>query len=258
MTYITHDDHLALLSAESDHLNGGAALQGVYRRLLALHKSIAPRMHKHGIELYPVGEGPHAVMADSTAATHETAVLSVIYMRPRSSARVIEDIMGLDAMHRDSGIDPRRHPVIELRLTPHDFTIELVASPDAWYDQQNLIGKLRVEEHRNTLYQMLRDFDANYSLGFWAGLHLDEMHVGSQQMPPPRVLFQWLETLAAESDYFRVGAWYEPDDERLSEDHLAREVYHRVRELHQVYTFMAWSSNNDFSKFYRRSLVRSR
>ena len=50
--------------------------------------------------------------------------------------------MGKESGAQTGDVDTYRHPVIELRLTPDQFAIELILSPYAWLDQQNLIGKL--------------------------------------------------------------------------------------------------------------------
>ena len=65
-------------------------------------------------------------------------------------------------------------------------------------------------------------------------------------------------TFAASRDYLRIGAWYDIEDERLDEANIVNEVYHRIRELHQIYDFIAWTSNNDFIKFYKKTLAKVR
>lgn len=257
MAYFTYSDHKALLSADinTTGLDSGS-LQGIYRRLHSLHKATDSRLHKHGVDLHiAYAKG---IAGQSVASSHDEVVMTLGYMRSPASARTVEGIMGRDGLGNTGGIDPRRHPVIEIRLTPHAFTIELVVSPHAWQDQQNFIGKMSVEEHRDTLFDMLHAFEGEYILGFWGGLNVDDMHISTGHLPPARVLHEWIGTFSASRDYLRVGAWYDIEDERLDEERITAEIYHRVRELHELYEFLAWTSNNDFIKFYNRTLVKSR
>ncbi len=257
MSYFTREDHLALLSADvNDHYDESGGVQGIYRRLLSLHKSISSRLHKHGVELHPAY--PKAVAGNSAAASSDDVVMSLAYMRPPSNARTIEGIMGRDELTTSGEIDPRRHPVIEIRLTPHAFTVELVVSPMARQDQKNFAGKLFVDEHRAALFEMLYDSDTEYVLGFWNGLNVDDMHINTGHLPPARVLHEWIGTFAAGRDYLRIGAWYDAGDERLNEHNIVNEVYQRVRELYQIYEFIGWTSNNDFIQFYQRTLAKVR
>lgn len=257
MASFTQTDHMALLSAD---INSGAfdrgSLQGIYRRLLSIHKVTATRLHNHGIDLHPAYR--NIVTGESAGSGQPETVMSLTYMRPLSTARTVEGIMGRDGLQSAHNIDPRRHPVIEVRITPHAFAIELVVSPHAWHDQQNLIGKLSVDEHRHTLFALFNQFAADYVLGFWGGLNVDDMHISTGHLPPLRVFSEWMGTLSASRDYFRVGVWYDVEDERLHEGVFMNEIYQRVRELSEVYDFLAWTSNNDFIKFYTRTLVKVR
>lgn len=252
MTYFTRHDHLAMLSAEAGSLEAEGTLQRVYQQLVRLHKGIYPRLRKSGIELHANNNQGMLVSGHSAASTYPVQAMTLAYLRPQAKAHVVEGIMGRD---QTAPIEAHRHPVIELRLTSDGFVIELVVSPYAWCDQQNLIGKMTLDQHRNSLYSLLASFDADYTLGFWGGLHLDDMHLTTEQLPPPRVLYEWLATFAAERDWLRVGVWYGIEDERLDADHIHSEVYDRIRDLYRLYDFIAWTSNNNFHSFYKRSLV---
>lgn len=257
MTYFKRSDHMALLSADLDSgsLDSGS-IQGIYRRLLALHRATETRLHNHGIDLHPAYRG--VVSGGTVASDHAETGMCITYMRPAASARIVEGIMGRDGLAAPRDIDPRRHPVIEIRLTPHAVTVELLVSPHAWHDQQNFVGKLSVEEHRASLYAMFRAFTADYVLGFWGGLNVDDMHISTGHLPPLRVFSEWMGTLSASRDYFRLGVWYDIEDERLQEDRIHGELYQRMRELNELYDFLAWTSNNDFIQFYKRTLVKTR
>ena len=160
--------------------------------------------------------------------------------------------MGREAAGTSIELEARRHPVIELRLTPQYYSVELVLSPDAWWDQRNLLGKLSVERHRNTFYKLLQKLDDQARLGFWGGIHLSEMHLTVEKLTHVQMLAEWMETFAVGKDWFRAGIWYEIGHTALSEEQIAEETLRQVRALYPLYEQILWSSDNNFHRFYHK------
>jgi hypothetical protein len=253
MSYFSQDTYLALLSPTASPLDP-SGMQQVSQRLIDLHKVVYPRMRKYGLDLHSAYT---LLRGESSAAPHNGSALTLTYLRSGSQAAVVEGIMGRDHVNEEQVV-ARRHPCIELRLTPHGLTVELVVSPDAWYDQQNFAGKLTVAQHRDAFFRALARLGAGYRVGFWGGLHLDDMHLNAGQLPPTRVLNEWFNTFAPGRDWLRVGYWYAPEDSALSADNIANELFNRVRDLSAIYNFVAWTSNNDFHIFYKRAAAAMR
>lgn len=251
MSYFTPEDHMTLLSVQANGFTGEAGLQRVHNRLLDLHSALYSRLRKYNIDLHADIPKPNTIQFQSVAGPFEVETMALVYMRPTSQAHVVEGIIGRNTQNSSLLIELQRHPVIELRLTPYAFTVELVIAPQAWYDQQNLAGKLTIPEHRATFHKILSQMTATYCIGFWGGLHLDNMHFSTNKLPPARVLLEWMDTFAAGRDWIRVGAWYQPGNPALAEDTILNTVFDHVRELSALYTFAAWSSNNNFHSFYK-------
>ena len=164
---------------------------------------------------------------------------------------LVERLMGRDGSDMSANVDIYRHPVIELRITPENFAIELIMSPLAWWDQRNLIGKLSVDRHHETLRGFLQHIDGDYRFGFWDGTELSDMHLTSRQLLRGNILNEWMSTFADGQDWLRVGVWYEPEDPALSTENILNETVQRVVALYKLYNFMLWTSNNNFQSFYR-------
>lgn len=248
MTYFTVAQHAALLSVDAGAQGFEAELQSAYHRLLDLHAHLYPRLRKHGFNLH-TDAFPTAVPMASVTSSAGEATLAMGFMRSQTQAQVIENRMG-----REGEIDPRRHPVIELRLTPHSFAVELVVAPDAWLDQQNFYGKLMIDQHRSAFIKMLLKLQEDYSFGFWSGVEQGDMHLSTRRMPQARILNEWLSTFAPGRDYLRLGRWYDLTDDTLSETSAVSEVFEHIRQFNAFYDFIAWTSNNNFIDFYERNL----
>lgn len=256
MTYFTQNDHMALLSVEANRQGGEAGVQAVYQRMQELHRVLLPRLRKAGIDLHANVTVTKEVSNATTTCTPYSEVMTLSYMRSRSNAQIVENIMGRDALNSSGDIEAQRHPVIEIRLTPDSFVVEFVVSPDARCDQENIVGKISVQEHRVTLYKLLRNLGKNYRLGFWRGAHLDDdMHLRADQLPPAHVVFQWLDTFAAGRDWFRVGAWYTPESDELGKDQIVDTIFNHIKDLYAIHEFVSWTSNNNFRKFYERTVT---
>ena len=128
--------------------------------------------------------------------------------------------------------------------------VELLMAPDAWWDQQNLLGKLSVIRHKQDFYASLKNFGGNYRLGFWKGVHLSEMHLKAAHFQHIRIIDEWMSTFQANADWFRLGIWYDFDSEFLEEDHIVDELMKQIRLLYSLYMDIRWSSDNNFREFY--------
>src|SRR5690606_14011632 len=97
----------------------------------------------------------------------------VTYLRSQSQIEVIERMMGCEGR----AINLRRHPVIELRQTHEGIALELIISPDAWWDQRNFVAKLSIKEQSRAFRRLLASVSSDFVIGFWQGIHLDEQHI---------------------------------------------------------------------------------
>lgn len=214
-------------------------IQVTFDSLLAVHSRLYARFRKSDLNLQAL-TGCRSVTDPQRAETYVVA-----YTRPETEARIVESLMGRDVP--GTAIDVYRHPVIELRATNDGLAIELVISKDAWLDQENLLGKLSIDRHRLAFRKMLYNLSGDYRLGFWRGTHLDDMHLTSSQLAHPTVFDQWMSTFSPRQDWFRIGMWYEKP---VPSDELARDLFTRTQELYQIYTFAAWTGNNNYRDFY--------
>ncbi len=244
--YFTHHDHEALASQPARNT------AEVKDKFAELHRTLYRRMRDQNYDLHPHWDKAQQICARSATCSGEIQGLSVPYLRSREHGLLVERLMGRDSA--DASGDIYRHPVIELRITPEHFSIELIMAPLAWWDQRNLIGKLTVARHRETLRSILQHIDGDYRFGFWDGTHLSDMHLTSRQLQRGTILDEWMGTFADGQDWLRVGAWYEPEDPALNSDNILNEVVHRLVALQKLYTFMLWTSNNNFQTFYRKVL----
>jgi hypothetical protein len=230
----------------------------VYNRLMSLHEAIHPRVRNHNLDLHPRWQKSSIVSQESAASPDDHNSWALTYFRSREQAEMVERLMGKDRVAINGNVETYRHPVIEFRYTPQHFAIELILSPYAWWDQQNFVGKLELPAHRETLRTLLRGLDPNYRFGFWHGSDLDDMHLTVGQLLRGRVLEEWVDTFAERLDWLRLGKWYDVEDPILETNHFYVEAFETVKSLHSLYTFILWTSNNNFHGFYekRRRQVR--
>lgn len=256
MTYFTKDDHQAVLSLEATSTQASSAIERVHTRMVDLQRRLSSRLKQHDIRIYPNPLVPGGVSQRSSAAPFLSAVMAAGFMRSAAQSLTVERILGLDEGCDNPDTKPYLHPTIEVRLTPDHLVVELIVAPDARYDQENFAGKLTVQQHRMALFEMLSNLQSNYYLGFWSGVHLDEMHLETDNLPPQRILLEFLDTFAAGRDMLRVGYWYNAEDEALNEHSILDAVFQNMRELHELYTFLLWTSDNNFHSFYKKVATR--
>jgi len=255
MSYFTREHHNAILAMSADDYTG---MEQVSNRLINLHKNLYSRLQTAGVHLHPLAGVSTVVTHGSATTTKKADALSIPYSRSEADALNVERVMGYADVATKDEIEIRKHAVIELRITPEHFVVELVVGPNAWYDQQNFVGKFTVKEHRKALYKMLSDLGPDHYFGFWSGIYPDDMHLTTGKLPPPRILYEFIETFAAGRDYVRLGRWYEAGDETLTEADIEATVFQRMRELYQVYEYLLWTSNNNFHKFYEKAITERR
>lgn len=249
MSYFTVQNHMALTAG---HGQADEAFQAAYNKLLELHNAVYPRLRNHGVDLHPRWQKASVVVQESAAALEQSSALVLPYFRSREQAEMVERLMGKENIAQSGGVDTFRHPVIELRLTPYSFAIELILSPYAWWDQQNFIGKLELPHHRATFRQILMEMDGDYCFGFWQGLELSEMHLCNAQLRRGNILDEWMNTFADGQDWLRVGRWYEPEASALHPSYITSEVLNTIKSLNRLYHFLLWTSNNNFQDFYEK------
>ncbi|GAB4516131.1 MAG: hypothetical protein OHK0046_20870 [Anaerolineae bacterium] len=248
MTYFTQDDHKTVLLVRSHP--GDTTLERVSKRMDDLHRKLHSRIKQYSLMLTPFPES--GLSNHTNTSPLPTDTMSLVYSRTPAEALTVERIIGRETQHHTE-TQIFLHPTLEVRLLPTHLAVELVVAPDARYDQQNFVGKLSLHQHRDTFFRVLSRLGSGFMLGFWAGNHLDSMHLNTEQLPPARILFEYLDTFAAGRDYFRVGRWYDPQDAALGEDLIVNEIFQRLRQLYTVYDFLRWTSDNNFHSFYQKS-----
>lgn len=248
MSYFTSADYDALTATNSQ-----ASCHEVREKFLNLHFALRDKMRLQDWDLHPHSQKSQIVSHVTSATTAELdTTLTLAYFRPVEQAKVVESLMGLDHMSGATDIQPYRHPAIEVRLSPQQFVVELVVSPMAWWDQRNFIGKIELQRHQDALRHLLYRLDGDYRFGFWGGEELGDMHLTTWQLLHGRVLGEWMDTFADGQDWLRLGVWYEPENSRLSENHIVHELTTRIGELYNVYEFLLWTSNNNYHDFYHK------
>ncbi len=245
--YFTSEDLIALNTMPNHDV------QGVADKFYELHRLFFRRMRDHNWDLHPHWDKSSMITLLSAASSTEIKGLALPYLRSKEQRQLVERLMGREGHGTATSSDIHRHPVIELRVTPTHFAIELILSPFSWWDQRNLLGKLAVDRHRQTLRTLFGEMDGDFRFGFWEGTELSDMHLTSRQVLRGNVLDEWMGTFSDGQDWLRVGVWYEPDHAALKTDAILGEVVKRFAWLHRLYTFMLWTSNNNFQSFYRGS-----
>ena len=229
-------------------------VQAAYQKLVSIHQFLFPHIESTLLTLRKNGSGNTPVVSFESAACRDTHdVLTLRYSRTAAQSIRVEHFMGRDEVCSPRDVEMHRHPAIEIRITPEYFVMELVVSGDAWYDQQNLMGKLSVDRHRQHFYELIQELDGDYYLGFWSGVDLSDMHIYEEIMKYPRVLNEWLSTFSPEKDNFRLGVWYKNDSEHLSDENLPDELLHQIKSLIPIYEFLLWTSENNYREFFTKA-----
>lgn len=251
MGFFSADNLNELNQVDAQAIFQSAGLQAAAQRLSQLHQRLYAQMRMYNLDLHLITPEQAAVVAASVSTVENGRALCVAYLRTRGQAVTVERLMGREEVASMHAVDAHRHPVIELRVTATALALELILSPDAWWDQQNLLGKLKVARHRQEFYLLLRDLTVAYRMGFWEGTHLSEMHLTAHQFQHPRIMDEWMSTFEPGADWWRVGIWYPFDDDGLQEGRIVDELVPHVRRLYAMYEHLRWTSDNNFREFYR-------
>jgi hypothetical protein len=251
MVFFTEEDTTVLVQS-AKQLIGDSGFHRLNSKLLDLHQSLQSRIRNHNFFIQPHSTQSQVIQHESAAGRAESKVLTISYFRPSEEAMLVERLMGRELIDANQNGDTRFHPVIEMRLTPDHFVVELILAPDAWWDQENFVGKLSIRRHRNAFYKLIHEMDGDFRLGFWNGTHLSDMHLRTGQLAWTRALDEWMATFEEGRDWFRVGFWYDIDDPNLEPETIVRDVFGRIAALYKLYSFLLWTSNNDFHDVYQR------
>lgn len=243
MGYFSKENIQAIASNASD-------TKQVAEKLSALHTSLFEQIQLKNIDLHILNADAGIVRTKTVSHINEDKLLAVQYTRLGANAIHVERLMGREEVTTADKTRIELHPVIELRLSEAGLALEFIISPDAWWDQQNLKGKLSVPRHRHEFYSMLMELQAEYCMGFWTGIHLSDMHLTGKYFQHPRILDEWLGTFHPNADWFRIGVWYDIDDEHLSEDSIVDELFKQVQTLYPLYHYFLWTSDNNFRDFF--------
>ena len=154
MALFSNENHTAVENVAADEVNDLPMVENSVEKLAQLHEQLQLQITNHGLDLHPA-HSDNNVVFESASTSSKNGMISLQYMRSRSQAVRVERLMGRDDTS-NNGTDSRRHPVIEVRLTPEHLTVELILSPYAWWDQQNFIGKASIERHRKNLFDLLK------------------------------------------------------------------------------------------------------
>jgi hypothetical protein len=254
MTYFFSGDHQALVTTPGQVVNAGPELQRVYSKFFSLHTALYPRIRNHGLDLHPRWQKQSVVSPETAATLAPTSSIALTYFRSREQAEMVERRAGKEYRTPNTSAEAFRHPVIELRITLDYVAIELVLSPYAAWDQKNLIGKLEIPQHRSAFKKIVGALEPEYRLGFWDGIHLDDMHLTTGELARGRALDEWMKTFTDSADWLRIGKWYAPDAPELDEANIVNEIFTTIKALHSVYDFLLWTSNNNFHEFYEKKV----
>lgn len=258
MSYFTIQDHQAIFSFQAASIQGVESFQHVYDRLQGLHKKLYPQLKQHHINLHPNPRTLAGVWRGSNTTHMEVDALTLSYMRNAEQAIAIEHLMGRDKITQNHQILTQNHPAIEIRITLDHLAVELVIPPSARQDQENIAGKLTINQHRNDFYKLIKQIGKRYILGFWNGIYQQEdLSFDTTQLPPRHIFFEFFDTFSAGRDWFRLGAWYEPEAPELEEDQITTMIFNHIRALYPIYNFLAWTSDNNFVSLYKKSRERS-
>lgn len=248
MTYFLIEDFSNLSNPSPD------IIAQLSEKLVSLHRDLFPQLRNYHLDLHLCVPNNRQIVTDISVASlkRDESVLCLHYGRANNQAVLVERRMGRDDVTAER-IEPQRHPIVEVRLTPKNLVLELIVTPEARLDQQNFSGKLTIERHRRAIYEAIQTLKGEYYLGFWRGLDLHEMHLHAKQFRWTQLLNEWLSTFSAGSDWFRVGVWYMPDAPQLVSGALIEELTDQIRALYRLYAHILWTSDNNFVQFYKHT-----
>lgn len=250
MLVFTQEDHDAVCDAQASDLQHAPHLRTVQEKMIQLYRAIHAQLRIRNMDLSTHGNQP--VRFHSVANPQPGGTLAFQWLRGEREAQQVERLMGRDAAYNLITTEIDHHPGIEVRLTPYHLVVELLVAPTAWWDQQNFKGKIGVPAQRREFHTLIQNLSDYYRHGFWRGLDLNEMHLMHDKFRHYKVLDEWLKTFEPRQDYFRVGIWYDVDDERLHDGALVNELVGQIQALYPLYRFLLWTGDNNYRAFYQR------
>jgi hypothetical protein len=243
--YFTEDDTAALSAATLEEQ------RPTLEKCAELHNALTRRMRDLSWDIHPHWEKPQLILGRSAASAAPVYGVSLPYLRSKEQAQLVERLMGRDGVGASATLDWRRHPILEFRLTTDHAAVELVVPPSAWWDQRNLVGKLSLSRHRETLRSHLARMSGTFHFGFWDGIHLNEdLHLTNRQLARASAFDELMSTFWDGQDWMRVGVWFELDDPALNTTCILSEIISRMSSLYPLYHFFLWSGNNNFQSFH--------
>jgi len=252
--FFSASDHAALngIASSSDPLQKNI-VHTIAERLNMLQRTVSRRVFGAGSDLHACWDGSGGCAQFSYTVNTQIDGLAVAFMRSQQQATVVERMMGRGT-GKSALAQAYRHPIIEMRLTPSHFAIEMIMSPYAWWDQRNFIGKMQLQRQRDILRALLQEMGDGYKIGFWSGVDLYEEHLTARQLLRGHFLEEWFSTFAAEHDWFRMGIWYEPEHALLTQDNMVIEAGRRLTTLAKLHNFVAWKSENNYHSFLNKNV----
>ncbi|MCS6835527.1 MAG: hypothetical protein NZ750_05870 [Anaerolineae bacterium] len=246
MTYFTPEHHQACRPVTGSGVYPARA--EALGRLVHLQQRLANRLRVANFDLHPFHAGPIV----GSVSDRQAHALSVQFMRAVGPALTVERLMGREGIASVQQIVVQHHPSLELRLQPDHFVVELIVPSEAWWDQQNISGKLRVQRQRLAFFSLLQSLDADFCLGFWQGAHLSELHLEVRHLQKTDILHEWLSTFEPSKDHFRLGRWY--GVATLPEATIEAEVLRAARGLYAVYEAILWTSENNYREAHLQAI----
>ncbi|MDQ7026980.1 MAG: hypothetical protein Q9P44_15650 [Anaerolineae bacterium] len=253
MAYFSADSVQELSISGIEAITASIEIQTVTKRLQQLHEKLYAQMKLQNLNLHILTPNVATVIPSSVSTVEDGGALCVAYLRQATEAVMVERLMGREEVASVHKVEAHRHPVIEIRLGSDGLAVELILSPDAWWDQQNLAGKLGIARHRQEFYAMLQQLASDYRMGFWRGTHLSEMHLTANQFQHPRIMDEWMSTFEPGADWWRMGVWFDYDDDALSEDEIDTTLLKNIRSLYGFYDHMRWTGDNNYREFYAKA-----
>lgn len=251
MSLFSQNNHTAVQDVAAGKTDYLPDVEATVQKLATLNSQIFPQLSNYGLDLHPAKTNNNVIFESASTST-KRGMISLQYMRSRPQAIRVERLMGRDETS-NNGIDARRHPVIEVRVTPSFLTVELILSPYAWWDQQNFVGKISVDRHRQRFFELVQRLDGETKIGFWRGIQLEDVYVKVNQLKNQRIWNELIDTFDPGKDWFRVGLWYTPEAEEISSENIQEELVSQIRNIYAIYEEVIWSSNNNYREFYNAS-----
>lgn len=203
-----------------------------------LHQALFTRFRKFNVHL-------HAITPSQTITSRHSATPTITYLRLPSEAQAVERLIGLK---NERQLEVKHHPVIELRLNADWLALELVLTPEAWYDQRNWLGKMSVPRYREEFHNLLTTLSPHIRVGAWQGDTPTDRYLTSAELRFPRIFEAWAGTYSDGRDWLRFGVWYQTA--QVTPD-VAHHLFDHAQAIYRIHQYIAWTGRNDFYGLFR-------